>query len=177
MKIDVEYRLKGSEIFVYMKLSDKSEKVVNEIFSKVINEIFYIEFSNEYVVRELCYIFNYFWFLVKVVFFFYLFDFYVGWIKSLFLKEDKFDEKGFRIIEEEDVNWNDRIKFYKKLIIVEFNKIYRENVKCKKIDFVVLDVLLIKGIKSNFVFYVICGEGLLVFNVFFFLGDMNFGKL
>lgn len=176
VKTDAEYIPKGSEIPVYIKPSDKSEKVINETLSKAINEISYIEFSNEYVVRELCHTPNHSWSLVKAVSPSYLSDSHVGWIKSSFLKEAKFDEKGFRIIEEEDVNWNDITKPYKKLITAELNKIHRENANCKKIDPAVLDVSSTKGTKSNPVFYVTCGEGLSSFNVFFSLDDMNFGK-
>ena len=139
-------------------------------------KISYIEFSNEYVVRELCHTPNHSWSLVKAVSPSYLSDSHVGWIKSSFLKEAKFDEKGFRIIEEEDVNWNDITKPYKKLITAELNKIHRENANCKKIDPAVLDVSSTKGTKSNPVFYVTCGEGLSSFNVFFSLDDMNSGK-
>ncbi|HHF2513889.1 TPA: hypothetical protein ACPJTH_001297, partial [Haemophilus influenzae] len=176
VKTDAEYIPKGSEIPVYIKPSDKSEKVINETLSKAINEISYIEFSNEYVVRELCHTPNHSWSLVKAVSPSYLSDSHVGWIKSSFLKEAKFDEKGFRIIEEEDVNWNDITKPYKKLITAELNKIHRENANCKKIDPAVLDVSSTKGTKSNPVFYVTCGEGLSSFNVFFSLDDMNSGK-
>ena len=42
MKTDAEYIPKGSEIPVYIKPSDKSEKVINETLSKAINEISYI---------------------------------------------------------------------------------------------------------------------------------------
>lgn len=171
-----EYRPKGTDIPVYIQPNEKSEKLINEKLSKAINETRYIQFSNEYKVKEICHDAKNNWSLVKAVEPSYLSDTHYGWIKKSFLKAEKLDEKGYRIIEESDVSWNKKTQPYKELILKTLNKIHRENANCRRIDPSILDISSTKSSKSNPVFYVTCGEGLSAFNVFFSLSDMKNDK-
>jgi len=77
---------------------------------------------------------------------------------------------------EKDFYFDKKTKGYKKIIIAGVNKVYRENSRCKNIEPSSAYISSSKGSRSNPVFYVTCGKGNGVFNVFFSKSDIEKGK-
>jgi hypothetical protein len=79
------------------------------------------------------------------------------------------------VFTEEDFYWDKKIAPYKRIIIAGVNKIHRGNSRCKDID-PMSAYLSTQGTKTDPVFFVTCGEGANVSNVYFSTSEVEQGK-
>ena len=80
---------------------------------------------------------------------------------------------GAKVFTETDFYFGKKTLPYKNIIIAGVNKVHRENARCKKIDPSSAYISSSKGTPSNPVFFVTCGSGSNVFNVFFSKSDIE----
>lgn len=168
------YKITGSDIPVRKGPNKKSAKIINEKATKILKKTHYITVDNTVTVREECS--NGKWSKVKVTEPDYLSSSHQGWIQSKFLRGKKTDSTGTEVFTEQDFLFDKKTRKHKKIIIKGVNKIHRENSKCKDIDTASAYLSGSKGTKSDPVFYVTCGKGSKVFNVFFSKSDVEKNK-
>lgn len=102
-------------------------------------------------------------------------DTHIGWVPSTALRKPQTDTSGRRVFTEADFTFDKATLPYKKVIIAGVNRIHRENARCVDID-PSSAYLSSKSTKANPKFYVTCGKGSQVFNVFFTPHDVASGK-
>jgi hypothetical protein len=109
-----------------------------------------------------------------------LFALFVIGVFSCSSKDDKSQTeeqtaKSFRTFTEKDFYFSKKEKPYKSVIVQGVNKVHREHPGCNVIDPGSASLSKEKGSKSNPVFFVTCGEGTNVFNVWFSKADIEKG--
>lgn len=88
-----------------------------------------------------------------------------GWISENFVTI--VEKKYKKVFTEKDFFWDQNMLPYKEIIIAGVNKIYQENTKCKEIHPGTACKSSTRGTKENPVFFVTCGSGINIHNVFF----------
>lgn len=77
------------------------------------------------------------------------------------------------VFTEKDFYFDDKTRPHKSVIVKGVNKVHRENSQCKDIDPSSAYISGGKGTKNNPVFFVTCGKGMNVHNVFFSKSDVE----
>lgn len=90
-----------------------------------------------------------------------------GWVPYKILRRIETSSDGARVYVESDVYWDNHTSNYKNQIVAMINKISRENAGCKKIDPGTVAKSDSRSKPNEPVFFVTCGEGSNVFNVWF----------
>ena len=83
---------------------------------------------------------------------------------------------GNKTFTEKDFYWDDQTSPHKQTIIAGVNKVHRENKRCAQIDPGSAYISSSKGTKNDPVFFVTCGKGNGVFNVFFSKSEVEKDK-
>ncbi|NOZ65938.1 MAG: SH3 domain-containing protein, partial [Alphaproteobacteria bacterium] len=159
------YKIKGTEINVRQGPSTKDDKIINQKATAILHKTHYITIDNSVTVYEECSVGS--WSKIRVTDPEWLTSSHRGWIASKFLRRKNVDASGLEIFTEDDFIWSNKISPYKDIIIAGVNKIHRENSGCKDIDPASAYISGSKGTISNPVFFVTCGKGAGIHNVFF----------
>lgn len=168
------YKVNGSEINVRKGPGTNFSKIVNEKATRILKKTHYITIDNTVTVYEECTQDG--WSKIRVTDPDYLSKSHRGWIASKFLRGKKIDSSGTEVFTEADFSFDKKTLPYKNIIIAGVNKIHRENSRCRHIDPSSAYISSSKGTKSDPVFYVTCGKGASVFNVFFSKSDVEKDK-
>lgn len=164
------YGVTGSSINIRTGPGSQYDRIVNEKATRILKETMYIHIDSTVTIREVCRQGE--WSRIQVVEPEYLRDSHRGWVASRFLRNLETDTTGRRVFTENDFIWDDRIRPYKDIIVAGVNKIHRENERCGQIDPSSAYVSS-KSTPSDPVFFVTCGSGANVFNVFFSKKDVE----
>lgn len=168
------YKVNGSDINVRKGPGTNFGKIVNQKATRILKRTHYITIGNSVTVYEECSQGK--WSKVRVTDPDYLSQSHRGWVASKFLRGKKVDSSGKEVFTEADFFFDKKTRPYKNIIIAGVNKIHRENSRCKNIDPSSAYISGSKGTKSNPVFFVTCGKGYKVFNVFFSKSDVEKDK-
>ena len=98
-----------------------------------------------------------------------------GWVRNTSLREIQYNATGDRIFVEEDFHWDDDTAEFKPQIVAVVNRIARENKNCDPIDRSSVTKSPSRGTPDDPVFFVTCGRGGNVFNVWFRPADADLG--
>ena len=90
-----------------------------------------------------------------------------GWVPSRVLRSIEQQANGSRLYGAEDFSWDKDTKRDKAAIITVVNKITRDNSKCTNIDTGSLSLSTSKSKPNDPVYFITCGSGAEVFNVWF----------
>ncbi len=90
-----------------------------------------------------------------------------GWVPSKVLRTIETTSDGARVYVESDLYWDNDTAKYKTQIVTMINKISRENDGCKTIDPSSIAKSVSRSKRNDPVFFVTCGEGSEIFNVWF----------
>ncbi len=168
------YKIKGSEINVRQGPSTKTDKIINQKATAILHRTDYITVDHTVTVYEECSVSG--WSKIRVTDPDWLANSHRGWIASKFLRGKKVDASGLEKFTEDDFIWSKTISPYKDIIVAGVNKIHRENSGCKEIDPSSAYISGSKSTKSNPVFFVTCGKGAHIHNVFFSKSDVVTAK-
>lgn len=168
------YKVNGSGINVRTGPGTNFRKIVNQKATSILKTTQYITIDNSVTVYEECSQGK--WSKIHVTDPDWLSQSHRGWVASKFLRGKKIDSSGTEIFTEADFSFDKKTRPYKNIIIAGINKIHRENSRCKSIDPSSAYISGSKGTKSNPVFFVTCGKGYKVFNVFFSKSDIENDK-
>ncbi len=171
IKTGKQYKVNGTQINIRKGPGSNFSKIINQKATKILKTTHYITIDNSVTVFEECSEGN--WSKIRVINPDWLSQSHRGWIASRFLRGKKIDHTGFEVFTEADFLFDKNIRPYKDIIIAGVNKIHRENSQCKDIDTSSAYISSSKGSKSNPVFFVTCGKGYKVFNVFFSKSDVE----
>ena len=167
------YRVNGSEVVLRSGPSKDSQKLINEKLSAAIHSTEYLTITNTSMVQEECTRAG--WSLIRITEPDWLRDSHYGWVKSTSLRGEKKNASGQVEFTEADFYWDEDTTPYKAIIVAGVNKIHRENARCKTIDPGTASISGSKGTQADPVFFVTCGSGMDVFNVFFAKADVAKG--
>lgn len=173
-KTGKSYKVNGSEINVRKGPGTNFGKIVNQKATRILKKTHYITIDNSVTVFEECSQGK--WSKIRVTDPDYLSQSHRGWVASKFLRSKKIDSSGTEVFTGADFSFDRKTRPYKGIIIAGVNKIHRENSRCKNINTSSAYISSSKGSKSNPVFYVTCGKGYKVFNVFFSKSDVEKDK-
>lgn len=168
------YKVNGSEVNVRKGPGTNFGKIVNQKATRILKTTHYITIDNSVTIYEECSQGK--WSKIRVTDPDYLSQSHRGWVASKFLRGKKVDSSGTEVFSEADFSFDKKTRPYKNIIIAGVNKIHRENSRCKNIDPSSAYISGSKGSKSNPVFFVTCGKGYKVFNVFFSKSDVEKDK-
>ena len=168
------YKIKGSEVNVRQGPGVKYNQVINQKSSAILHKKDYVHVDNTTIVYEECSVNG--WSKVRVTAPDYLSQSHRGWIMSKFLREKKINASGFEEFTADDFIWTKGILPYKDIIVAGVNKVHKENSSCKDIDPSSAYISGSKGTKANPVFFVTCGVGVGIHNVFFSKSDVEMDK-
>lgn len=165
-----EYRVRGTGIAVYKAPSAKAEKVVNQKATSVLGSTQYVTIDSSTRVNEECRFEG--WSKVRVVDPEWLRASHYGWVESKnLLGAQDFAKTGFT---ETDFFWDKYTTPHKANVIKGVNKIAKEDPRCReKIDPGTASMSTSKSKPGKPVFFVTCGEGSKVVNVFFSEDDLK----
>lgn len=90
-----------------------------------------------------------------------------GWVPTSVLRQIERSADGARVYVESDFYWEDNTRPYRSQIIRAVNRIHREQPGCERIDPGTVAKSPQRGSPGRPVFFVSCGEGAGVFNVWF----------
>ena len=168
------YKVNGSGINVRKGPGTTFSKIVNQKATSILKTTQYITIGNSVTVYEECSQGK--WSKIRVTDPDWLSQSHRGWVASQFLRSKIVDSSGAEVFTEADFSFYKETRPHKNIIIAGVNKIHRENSRCKNIDPSSADISGSKGTKSNPVFFVTCGKGYKVFNVFFSKSDVEKDK-
>ena len=174
IKTGKTYKISGSGINVRKGPGTNFSKIVNQKATSILKTTQYITIDNSVTVYEECSQGT--WSKIRVTDPDWLSQSHRGWVASKFLRGKKIDSSGAEVFSEADFSFDKKTRPYKNIIIAGVNKIHRENSRCKNIDPSSAYISGSKGTKSNHVFFVTCGKGYKVFNVFFSKSDVEKDK-
>lgn len=167
-------KVNGSEVILRSEPNADSEKLINQRATEVLKKTHYLTIDNTVTVVEECTQGD--WSRVRVKEPDWLQDSHIGWVLSSSLRGQKKDSSGRLEFTEADFIWDERTSPHKKTIVAGVNKVHRENSRCTKIDPGSAYISSSKGSASDPVFFVTCGTGANVFNVFFSKSDVEMGE-
>jgi len=170
VKSDQTLRVNGSGNILRSGPSSEAEKLINKKASEILKTTHYLSIDNTTTVLEECTQGD--WSRVRVVEPDWLRASHIGWVPSSTLRRPARSKTGEVIFTEEDFIWDEETRPHKKTLIAGVNKIHKENSRCKYIDPATAYVSS-RGTKTNPVFFVTCGKGAQVFNVFFSEDDLS----
>lgn len=99
-----------------------------------------------------------------------------GWVPSAVLREIERHDGGGRIYVEDDFLWDEETSQFKQQIIATVNKISVENQHCSQLDTASIAKSSSRSTTDDPVFFVTCGSGADVFNVWFRPTDAQGGE-
>jgi len=162
----------GKNHTLYSVPKDKSTAIVNEKASKALGETYYQLIDSTTKVQVQCQFDD--WAKIRITEPDYL-DNVVGWTQAANLAIPL--KKGeFRAFSEDDIYWDEHSNKYKAQIVKAINRIHRENDLCRKNIDTSVSQSPTKSTPNKPVFFLACGEGLNVTNIFFTLDDVNSDK-
>lgn len=97
---------------------------------------------------------------------------YVGWMPSAGLRTAQIDKDGFRTYEVADFVWDTETSKHKNTIVEGVNQVHRKNPLCKELSTSNIGISRSKSEPGNPVFYVSCGAGNALTNVYFSRSDV-----
>lgn len=147
-------------------------RIKNEKASAALGETHYHQIDASTTVRRLCQIGD--WTEVQIVTPDWLTS-VRGWVPSSALRGIETSAEGARVFVEADFYWDDDTAKAKDQIVAVVNKIARENDNCPDPDPSSVAKSADKSKPGNPVFYVTCGSGADVFNIWFRPGDATDG--
>lgn len=98
-----------------------------------------------------------------------------GWVLNSALREIERTESGERIYVKDDFYWDNDTSQFKQQIVTVVNKIARENRNCSQIDTSSIAKSPSRSTSGDPVFFITCGSGANVFNVWFRPTDAESG--
>ncbi len=164
----------GSENTLFSAPSPTGIRLVNAKATAALGTKTYLSIDKSTTVQEECTQDG--WSRIQVTSPEYLRESHRGWVKSTALRTPSADASGKRVFTEADFYFDKKSAPHKATIIAGVNKIARENDRCKDIDPSSATISTSKGTPANPVFYVTCGKGASVHNVFFSKSDVELGK-
>jgi len=168
------YKVSSSGINVRKGPGKNFSKIVNQKATSILKTTQYINIDNSVTVYEECSQGT--WSKIRVTDPNWLSQSHRGWVASKFLRGKEVDSSSAEVFSEADFSFDKKTRPYKDIIIAGVNKIHSENSRCKNIDPLSAYISGSKGSKSNPVFFVTCGKGYKVFNVFFSKSDVEKDK-
>jgi hypothetical protein len=153
---------------LHVKPDAGSDKIKNEKASKALGKLHFHQIDASTTVRRLCATGD--WTEVQIVTPEWL-TFVKGWVPNAALRGIDRSADGARIFVEADFYWDDDTARFKKDIIAVVNKIARENANCPDPDPGSVAKSTTKSKAGAPVFFVTCGAGADVFNLWFGPGD------
>jgi hypothetical protein len=153
--------------------SPDAPKIKNEKASLALGEVHYQQIDNSTTVRRLCAQSE--WTEVQIVTPDWL-TFVKGWVPNSALREIEHSDDGARLYVESDFYWDDDTSKYKPQIVAVVNKIARENSNCSQIDPSSVAKSSSRSKAGDPVFFVTCGSGADVFNIWFRPKDADSGE-
>lgn len=99
----------------------------------------------------------------------------VGWVPSSVLREIEHNDRGGRIYVEDDFSWDEDTSSFKQQITATVNTIAAENRHCSYLDTGTLAKSSTRSTPNDPVFFITCGTGADVFNVWFRPSDVEDG--
>lgn len=158
------YSVNGQNVLLLAAPKTGASKLVNEKATAIMHTTQYMAIDNSVTVNEQCTQGS--WSRVQVIDPDFLHDTHIGWVPSTALRKPQVDASGQRVFTEADFQFDKSTLPYKKTIIDGVNRIHRENSRCGDIDPSSAS-LSSTSTKAHPTFYVTCGKGTQVFNVFF----------
>ena len=153
--------------------SVSAPKIKNEKASRALGTDHFHEINGSTAVRRLCAQAD--WTQVQIVTPDWLTD-VKGWVPNTALREIERTGSGGRIYVEDDFYWDHDTSQFKPQIISVVNKIARENRNCGQIDPSSVAKSPSRSKPSDPVFFVTCGSGADVFNIWFRPTDAEAGE-
>ena len=167
-------RVNGSEHILHADADAGSPKLVNQKATRGLGKTHYLSISSSVTVMEECTLNG--WSRVRVIEPNWLADSHIGWVPTSALRSEERDSSGYIIFSEKDFDFDADTRPYRDIIIAGVNKAHREDQRCKKIDTGTADISQSRGSPADPVFYVTCGEGVNVVNVFFSKSEIEKDK-
>ncbi|MCW3784706.1 hypothetical protein [Defluviimonas salinarum] len=143
---------------------DTSPKIKNEKASNALGQTRYHQIDNSTTVRRICAQSE--WTEVQIVSPEWL-DFVKGWVPNTALREIETNDNGSRKYVEDDFYWDEDTSEFKPQIVSVVNRIAVENRNCSTIDPSSVAKSPSRSKPGDPVFFVTCGTGVDVFNVWF----------
>jgi hypothetical protein len=168
-----EYRVRGTEVDIRKGPGAQHDRIVNEKATKSTGRTYYLQIDSSIRVFEECRVAD--WSLIRVVEPEWLRDSHRGWVEAKALVSvEGFDAVGYK---EEDIFFDKFTAPYKKPIVQAVNKLRREDSRCKDgLDPGSVTLSPSKSKPGKPVFFVACGKGMNVANVYFTEEDLASGK-
>ena len=152
--------------------SKDSDRIKNEKASASLGELHYHQVDTSTTVKIVCT--HEGWSKVSIIAPEWL-NFVTGWVPNSALRTIAYTEDGARVYVESDFNWDDDTSKHKKQIVAVVNKIARQHENCPDPGSVFKSVE--RSEPGAPVFFVMCGTGMDVFNVWFRPEDAENGKV
>lgn len=147
-----------------------SKKVKNEKASAALGKTLYHQVDSSTTVRRLCAQSD--WTEVQIVTPEWLSD-VKGWVLSKNIRIIEKQIGGARLYTQQDFHWDNDSRKHKKEIVAVINKIAKNNRNCTELDTSSMTLSPSKSKPNDPVFFVTCGSGASVFNVWFRPSDGN----
>lgn len=160
----------SGEHALHVAPNESSERIKNEKASKILGEVQYHQIDGSTTVRRLCAKGD--WTEVQIVTPEWL-TFVRGWVPNTALREIEFSGDGARVFVEDDFYWDNNTSKFKAQIVAVVNKIARENANCPNPDPGTVSKSADRSKPNDPVFFVMCGDGADVFNIWFKPGDAS----
>lgn len=158
----------SDEHTLHVSPNGNSDRVVNAKASQILGKTQYHQIDRTTTVRRLCVTGD--WTEVQIVTPDWLTS-VRGWVPNSALRFVEKSSDGARVFVEEDFYWDEDTSKFKKQLIAVVNKIARENDNCPDPDPGTVAKSSTKSKPNDPVFFVTCGTGADVFNVWFRPGD------
>lgn len=157
---------------IHVDASPSSPLLRNEKASEILGRDYFHQIDNSTTVRRLCVQEN--WTEVQIQTPEWL-THVEGWVPSSVLREIERTDSGNRIYVEDDFSWDEDTSSYKQQITATINTIATENRHCSYLDTGTLSKSPTRSTPSDPVFFITCGTGADVFNVWFKPSDAEEG--
>ena len=144
--------------------AEGAEKLKNQKASGIMGEDIFHQVDNTTTVRTLCAVQG--WTQVQIVSPDWL-NFVKGWVPDSVLRGIEKTSDGKRVLVEEDFYWDEDTSQFKEQIVAVVNKISRENANCPNPDPGTVAKSKDRSKPGDPVFFVTCGNGADVFNLWF----------
>lgn len=154
--------------------SPSAPKIKNEKASRALGTEVFQQIDSSTTVRRLCAQAD--WTKIQIVTPDWL-THVKGWVPNTALREIERTESAGRIYVEDDFYWDKETSQFKPQIVAVVNKIARENRNCGQIDTSSVAKSPSRSTPDDPVFFVTCGSGANVFNVWFRPTDAVTGKV
>lgn len=148
-----------------------SDKLINEKATQITKTVKFLNIDQTTTVLEECT--QGVWSRVRVKEPTWLKDSHIGWVPSGSLRLQGKNSAGGVEFTEADFILDKNTRPYREIVIAGVNKLHRENPLCKIIDTASASISSSQGKPSNPVFFVTCGSGVKMQNVFFSKSDIE----